>query len=185
MNMKRKLVIFTLLLATSPIVTAAAQRANPPRRPAQGVAPRARAENRAVLERRVRQAFTRAVRQRVGLDTGQMRRLGDVTRRYDGERRALLREERQTRSALRRGMQSGTPDQASLERGWKRLQELQRRRLDLNEREDRDLSAFMTPLQRTRYHALQEQVRRRLEELRRTHRENQLSDDSLPGAVPR
>lgn len=184
--MNRRLTLALLLFAAlSSAPAGAQQRGRAQRPPMRGAAPRAQNEDRALLERRVRQAFSRAVRQRVGLDDAQMRKLGEVTRQFDAERRDLLREERQTRVALREGMRSAAPDQASLERGWRKLQDIQRSRLEVNEREDRALSAFMTPLQRTRYHALQEQVRRRLEELRRTHQENQLSNDSLPAPTPR
>lgn len=177
--MRRTMVIGTLVLAGALSVPAAAQQRPRPQRP-QAVAPRQEPANRDVLERRVRQAFSRAVRQRVGLNDEQMRRLADVSGRFDLERRQLLRDERSTRLSLREAMRSPSPDQRALDSGWAHLQELQRKRLDINEREDRELATFMTPLQRARYHALQEQVRRRLEELRRSHRENALMPDSQP-----
>jgi protein CpxP len=177
--MRRTMVIGALLLAGALNVPAAAQQRPRPQR-AQAVAPRQEPGNRDVLERRVRQAFSRAVRQRVGLNDDQMRRLADVSSRFDQERRQLLREERSTRQSLREAMRDPSPDQHALDAGWSHLQEIQRKRLDINEREDRELATFMTPLQRARYHALQEQVRRRLEELRRSHRENALMPDSQP-----
>ena len=47
-----------------------------------------------------------------------------------------------------------------------RLIEIQKRRVALVELEQRDLATVMTPVQRARYLALQEQVRRRLEQMR-------------------
>jgi hypothetical protein len=49
-----------------------------------------------------------------------------------------------------------------------RVLQLQRDRIDLQIEEQRELSTFMSPLQRARYAALQEQIRRRLEGLRAT-----------------
>jgi protein CpxP len=144
--------------------------------------------SREALERRVRQAFSRMIRERVGLDEPQMRQLADVNRRMDGDRRRLLREERETRRTLRSLMTaSGAADQVRIDGHLKQLLDIQRRRMALNESEQRELAKFMTPLQRARYSALQEQVRRRLEEIRRNNPQNRLSDDSMPrgGARPR
>jgi hypothetical protein len=44
---------------------------------------------------------------------------------------------------------------------------VQRRRLDLAAEEQRELATIMTPVQRARYLALQETVRRRTDEMRR------------------
>jgi hypothetical protein len=45
-----------------------------------------------------------------------------------------------------------------------KLLELERRRIDLLEAEQKDLATFLTPLQRAKYQALQENVRARLED---------------------
>jgi hypothetical protein len=44
--------------------------------------------------------------------------------------------------------------------------QIQRDRIELQIAEQRELSTFMSPLQRARYAALQEQIRRRLQGLR-------------------
>jgi hypothetical protein len=43
---------------------------------------------------------------------------------------------------------------------------IQRDRLDLTEREQRELSTFLNPIQRAKYFAIQDELRRRMEELR-------------------
>lgn len=48
-----------------------------------------------------------------------------------------------------------------------RLLQVQRSRLDIVAEEQRDLAAFMTPVQRARYAALQEQLRRRVQTMQR------------------
>jgi Skp family chaperone for outer membrane proteins len=47
-----------------------------------------------------------------------------------------------------------------------KMVEIQQRRARLLESEQRDLAAIMSPFQRAKYMALQEQVRRRLEQMR-------------------
>jgi hypothetical protein len=59
--------------------------------------------------------------------------------------------------------------------------QLQRQRVELFAQEQRDLAQFMTPLQRARYTALQEQVRRRVEQLRR---QNGVTADSTLAKPP-
>ena len=60
---------------------------------------------------------------------------------------------------------------------------LQRQRLDLVAQEQRELSSFLTPVQRARYLDLQERLRRRVEELRRQQRRaaGGAADTSAPG----
>lgn len=141
----------------------------------------AQPENRAQQERRIREAFFRVAKQRVGLDDNQMRRLTEVNSRYEPQRRDLLREDIQTRRALRAEMQDNSkPDEAKVSAGLAKLQEIRRRRLEIDDQEQRDISGFMTPTQQVRYHALQEQLRRRIEQMRQQHLENRLTDDSVP-----
>jgi len=119
------------------------------------------------LENEIRRVFARAVRQRVGLNEAQMGRLGPIAQQYEQQRRRLQLEERDTRQSLRtslRNEQGADPKQ--VDRMLQRMVEIQRRRLDLLESEQRDLATFMTPLQRAKYAALQEQFRRRVEQMR-------------------
>jgi hypothetical protein len=139
------------------------------------------AQDRAVMERRIRETFYRVAKERVGLDDGQMRRLGGVNARYEPQRRALLRDENQTRRALRGELNSGKPDDAKVSAGLAKLQDIRRKRLEIDDQEQRDLAEFMTPTQQVKYRSLQEQLRRRLEQFRQEHRDNRLTDDSVPG----
>ena len=163
------------------IVLALAQSAAPahaqlrPRRDA--VLPRARAGrqlpdeqvgNRAQLERQVQRMLYQMTRRRVGLTDPQMNQLIPINQRFEGQRRAILRQERETRLALRDAMRdSAQVDQGKITGYLDKLVQLQRQRVDLIEQEQKDLAQFMTPLQRARYTALQEQVRRRVEQMLR------------------
>ena len=76
-------------------------------------------------------------------------------------------QEREERLALRREILVGADaDQQRIATALDRVLELQRRRAQLQIDEQRALGTFMTPLQRARYAALQEQIRRRAEKLR-------------------
>jgi hypothetical protein len=77
----------------------------------------------------------------------------------------------ETRLALRDAMRdSAGTDQSRISGYLDKLMQLQRQRIDLLEQEQRDLAQFMTPLQRARYTALQEQVRRRIDQMLRQRR---------------
>ena len=124
--------------------------------------------NRAQLERRFQQMLYQVTRQRVGLTDEQMKRLVPVNQRFTTQRRGIQRQERQTRMALRDAIQdSSQVDQAKITEYLDRLLDLQRQRVELLAQEQKDLAEFMTPLQRAKYTALQEQVRQRIDQMRR------------------
>jgi hypothetical protein len=122
---------------------------------------------RARLEGEVRRGFALLVRQRVGLSEDQMQRLAPLARSHDQQRRELQVEERRTRASLRDLLRPERPaDSTRVARLLQTLVDIQKRRVALVEVEQRDLATIMTPFQRARYLALQEQVRRRLEQMR-------------------
>ena len=138
--------------------------------------------NRAQLERQFQQKLYQMTRRRVGLSDEQMNRLVPINRRFETQRRGIQREERETRLALRDALRDSSQVNQSRISGYlDKLVQLQRRRVDLVDQEQRELSQFMTPAQRARYTALQEQVRRRVEQLRRR---NPGGADTSAGAVP-
>lgn len=147
-------------------LTAAAQRR------ADGAA-RQRAEahspaRRQQMERQLRERLWKVTKEQVGLTDAQMTKLGETTRRFDARRRTLNQQERAERTVLRQQMQVGDrADQQRIAAALDHVLQLQRQRVDLQAEEQRELSGYMTPLQRARFAALQEQVRRRVEALRR------------------
>jgi Spy/CpxP family protein refolding chaperone len=123
--------------------------------------------DRVRLENEIRRRFAQLVRQRVGLTDEQIRQVAPMTQRYEQQRRQLLVEERETRTSLRAMMRDeGTADSAQVSRRLQQLIDIQKRRVQLVEAEQRDLATVMTPIQRAKFMALQEQVRRRLEQMR-------------------
>ena len=136
--------------------------------PAQAIASRAQDPvARQRLEAELRRGFARAVRVRVGLTEDQMTRLRPIAQRYEQQRRQLQVQERDTRQALRAALRNEqTADQSQVDQLLQTMVEIQKRRLQLVEAEQRDLATVMTPVQRAKYLALQEQIRRRLEQMR-------------------
>ncbi|MDB4908431.1 MAG: hypothetical protein JWO05_3215 [Gemmatimonadetes bacterium] len=133
-------------------------------------------------EAQVRQAFARAVKQRLGLSDEQMKKLEPVAREQEKRRREHQRQERDARLALGDLMQDdSTADQAKVAQSIDRLVALERARAELTDREQKELAAIMTPLQRARYMSMQERVRNRLMQLRQA-RPGQPGQPGSPGA---
>lgn len=146
-------------VCVAPLAAAAQQ----PGRGQPGPGPR-----RAQLEQRARQAYGRVLRERVGLTPEQVRQLGAVNQRLAAPRQQLMRDERTARQQLVQQVRlDSAADQGKVSALLAQLDAIQRRRLELIEQEDRALAEFMSPLQRAKYRALQELVRRRMEPARR------------------
>jgi len=148
--------------------SASATEARPPRGARQGVRPQVQSDRQA-LQRRVRQAFAGVVRRQLNLDPSQMRTLQRVDQKYEHQRRAILRDEREARVNLKVAMQdsSAHPDQDKISQYLDQIVHAQRRRADLLEAEQKEFGTFLSPMQRAQYFALKERVNRRLLELQR------------------
>ena len=123
---------------------------------------------REALERRVRERIAAEVQARLNLTDAQTQRLGATNRKFEERRRLLLAEERTARATLREQLMRGdSADQPRVGTLVDELISVQRRRLDLVEQEQRELATFLTPVQRATYLSLQDQMRRRMEEMRK------------------
>jgi periplasmic protein CpxP/Spy len=122
---------------------------------------------RRMLEQMVRQRWMAVVRDRLQLTDAQMARLQETTRHFSTQRNQLNQAERGVRREMRDQLTgAATADDKRLAVLIDSLLDLQRQRLDVLREEQHELSLFMTPLQRVRYLALQEQLRQRIEALR-------------------
>lgn len=172
MRMMRSTAVFAAVLASAAVAraqvaesTSAAQA-----RPLRGQRQQPRGgtpTERQALQRRVRQAFAGVVRRQLNLDAAKMQQLQRVDQKYEQQRREVLRSEREARFNLKAAMQdsAGHPDQDKIAQYMDQLVHGQRQRADLLEGEQKELAAFLSPLQRAQYFALKERVARKLMEL--------------------
>lgn len=168
-----------VLLAVSAPTMAAAQVTPPPGDP-RGM--RNDDPRRAELAKRFQQRVEAMVRQRLQLTDEQAVKLRDVASRAEASRRALRRDEMQARKEMRDELLAGdNANESKIADLLEQMPRLERRRLDLMEQEQRELAKFLSPLQRARYFALQDELRRNMQELQR--RRMGMSD-STRGAAP-
>ena len=126
-----------------------------------------RAPGRQQLEQRLRTGMANVVRKRIGLNDEQMSKLARTNARFDARRRSLNQSEHAERIELRAQVVAGQgANQERIASALDHVLQIQRDRIDLQIEEQRELATFMSPLQRARYAALQEQIRRRLQGVR-------------------
>jgi len=136
------------------------------------------------LERRLHQRVRDVVRDRLGLTQEQVDKLSATTERYEQQRHSLAQRERSLRLELRAQLRRGdSADQKRVAQLLDQTMQAQQQRLDLYRKEQSDLSAFLTPVQRAKYMGLQEQMRSRVEELRRNGSDG--GQRPRPGAPPK
>jgi hypothetical protein len=179
--MSRRAAFLVVLLSAIAATSASAQGAGGLRK-RDRVAPRggAQGQERQQLEQKFRRGVARVVKQRLELSDDQMSRLSRSSSQFDARRRTLIQDERAQRLALRAEIKAGpSGDQNKIAGALDRLLELQRQRVELQIEEQREFATFLSPLQRAKYFALQEQLRRRMEGLRRAQ------SDTLADANPR
>lgn len=122
---------------------------------------------RAALEQQFRERGEQLVRERLNLSPEQMARLRDVNGRMDQQRKTLLQQERAARIALRAEVTRGKgADQQRVTQLMSQANSLQQQRFQLQQEEQRQLSAFLTPVQQAQYIALQAQLRQKMREMR-------------------
>jgi protein CpxP len=131
-----------------------------------GRAPTADA-NRPALEQQFRQRVAKLAQQRIGLTDGQMAQLEQSNARFAPQLGQIAAQERETRRQLRLEMTSTSPNQEHVGVLLDQALQLQKQRIGLVEQEQKDLARFMNPVQRARYIGLQQQFRRRAQELAR------------------
>jgi protein CpxP len=122
---------------------------------------------RPALEQQFRERVAKLAQQRIGLTDAQMTQLQQTNARFGPQLNQILAQERETRRQLRLEMTATTPNQQHVSTLLDQSLQLQKQRIAVVEQEQKDLARFMTPVQRARYIALQQQFRRRAQELSR------------------
>jgi protein CpxP len=147
------------LLVMAPLSMSEAQREREANRPGR--------QNRQQLEHNFRQRLANLLKTQLGLTDDQMRQLSSVNQRFDVQRRELMRREMMTRRTIRDEVEKrDSADAGRIEQMMAEQFKLERERIDLTEAEQRELSRFLTPVQRARYLGVQEQIRREMDQLR-------------------
>jgi Spy/CpxP family protein refolding chaperone len=119
-----------------------------------------------MLEQQLRQRTAEIVKRRLQLTDEQMAKLQATNRQFEEQRVALMMKERDVRRELRQQLTSGTADQNRVGVLLDQAMQLERQRLDITQAEQRELAKFLTPVQRAKLFGLQNEMRRRAQELR-------------------
>jgi protein CpxP len=123
--------------------------------------------NRANLEQQVRERIAKVTKEQLGLSDQQMAKLQATNKRFEDQRRLIVDQERDIRMSLRDEMlRPDSARQGQVAALLDRVIKTQRQRVDLAEQEQKELSGFLTPLQRARYFGLEQQIRQRVNQLR-------------------
>jgi periplasmic protein CpxP/Spy len=127
---------------------------------------------RNALERRLREGMGKIVRERLELTDDQWVKMRASNQKFEESRRTLVQQERDVRMGLRDEMLAGAKaNQQRVSDLLERWQRVQRQRMELMESEQKELATFLTPVQRAKFVVLQDQLRRRVEEMRRQQME--------------
>ncbi len=150
-----------VLALSAPFVPAGAQGGPPPTG-----AGESRRGGRAI-EQQLQQRIMQIMKDRLSLNDEQLEQLTEVTRQFEQQRRSVRSEDYRLRTALRTQLMAGdTASQQRVAELLERMPAVERRRIDLMEAEQRELAKFLTPVQRARYLALQDEIRRNMEQIR-------------------
>ena len=172
MTRARNLVATLAVIAALAPTRGEAQRADRLQRQPQQPQRQLESDDQTPLARQFQLRLAEVVRRRLNLNDSQMQQLGQVNGRYERQRMQLLRQERQARQELRRQIAAGdsAADQQRVAELINETLRIQRQRLDIMDREQQELSRFMSPTQRAMYFGIQDEVRRRMEEMRQQGR---------------
>lgn len=166
-RVSRQLGFAALVLAVVSAPAVVEAQGPPQGRADRSASPRTDGQSRAI-EQQLQRRIGQIMKERLALTDAQLTQLEAVTMKLERERRAVRGEEWRIRTALRAQLLSG--DSASNDVVGElldRMPRVERRRIELMETEQRELSAFLTPVQRARYMALQDEIRKNMDEIRR------------------
>ncbi len=123
--------------------------------------------NRANLEQQVQERMAQVTKERLGATDAQMAKLQETNKKFDEKRRLIVDQERDIRMSLRDEMlRPDSARQGQVAALLDRVIKAQRQRVDIQEQEQKELSGFLTPLQRAKYFALEQQIRQRVNQMR-------------------
>ena len=149
---------------------------NPPAQPRAAAQPQAQAgaraqarapQDRAQLEQQIRNRIANQLKNQLKLSDDQFTKLQATNKRFEEKRRLLVEQERDARMSMRDLILAGdTTNQAKVSGALDKMMQIQRQRFELVEQEQKELAGYLTPMQRARFLGMQEQMRRRMDDMR-------------------
>jgi DNA anti-recombination protein RmuC len=134
------------------------------------------------LRQQVEGRFAERVKERLQLSDDQMTRLRGTARTYGARRRELTEREREIRGALAEQLRPGiAANQDSVSRLTDALVAIRDSHAHALRDENREMSEYLTPVQRSQLFVMRERLVRRAREIRDEHHD----DRRLPGRVER
>ncbi len=122
--------------------------------------------DRQLAVREIRQRMDQRIRNQLQLNPQQFRSLKQTEQKYNRQRTDVNLAERQTRQSLIAAMNdTGPRDQAKIAQYIDALTQSQRKKADLVEAEQKELSIFLTPMQRAQLLGLRENLQKLLQQL--------------------
>lgn len=123
--------------------------------------------NRQQMEQQIRNRIGNQLKKGLNLSDDQFAKLQATNKKFEEKRHLLNEQERDARMAMRDLMISGdTTNAAKVTAGLDRILLIARQRFDVVEQEQKELAGYLSPMQRARFLGMQEQMRRRIEDLR-------------------
>jgi len=138
-----------------------------PARPARPGAMMRGQPDRAQLEQQIRNRIGNQLKQGLNLSDDQFAKLQATNKRFEERRHLLVEQERDVRMGMRDLMIAGdTTNQAKVSATLDKMLQVQRQRFELVEQEQKELSGYLSPMQRAHFLGMQEQMSRRVQALR-------------------
>ena len=138
------------------------------------------------LRQQVEGRFAERVKERLQLSDDQMTRLRGTTRTYGARRRELADRERGIRAALAEQLRPGVAaNQDSVSRLTDELVAIRDSHAHALRDENREMSEYLTPVQRSQLFVMRERLVRRAREIREERREARGDERRFPGRAER
>lgn len=124
------------------------------------------------LRARIESTFTRRVQQDLNLSQDQAAKLRATQERFGARRRDVMQQQLERRRALENQMQPGiAANSDSVRKLMDGIQTGRAEMLRIEQDQDREMSGYLTPVQRARYQQMRERLMQRVGELRMERRE--------------
>jgi Spy/CpxP family protein refolding chaperone len=125
------------------------------------------AQTRRPPDQRLQQFVDSMVRVRVAPTDEQLARMREVATKHERERREIRMSDGRARVELRTQLAASSVNEQRVSELLDQIAKMERQRLDLMEREQRELAKFLSPSQRARLLGLQDELRRNMQDMQR------------------